>query len=307
MKVSVVMPIFNAAPYIKDTIVSLLNQTYTNWELIAVDDGSTDESLSIVQSFSDSRIRILKRTNGGQCAATNTGLQYADGDYLQFLDADDILDKEKISVQVKVLEEGGNKGIAISRWGLFSESPAQSLFNDEPIFFSDTPSRWLYRLWTNETMMPNLGYLIPREILEMAGKFYNENLQLNIDFEYFTRMVLVADKIVFAPNAICHYRKGVKSAKTYNPSFQKSLSALESRSLAIRYLLEKDNTDQSKYACKMALTILTYTYPKILSYSTKVLHQFELGKFGKFGGMKFRFLQSLIGFENAIQVKRHLF
>jgi hypothetical protein len=127
---------------------------------------------------------------------------------------------------------------------------------------------------------------------------------LNIDFEYFTRMVIHADAVIYCPDAICYYRKGVTTAKTFKPQLAKRLSALQSRCKAIGYMLEKDKSERSKHACKMALTMLTYTYPEILPYSKKALKDFGLGGFGKFGGPKFKALSGLFGYANAVRIKQ---
>jgi glycosyltransferase involved in cell wall biosynthesis len=304
MLVSVVMPVYNAAPYLQESIQSLFDQTYSNWELIAVDDGSTDESWEILSSYSDPRIKIFQRQNGGQCAATNTGLDHINGDYVQFFDADDLMDKNKIAVQVEALQKAGDDNIAICKWAFFTHTIRDAKFKDEPIYFSGKQIDWLYNLWSYETMMPNHGYLIPRKIIEKAGKYYDDKLHLNIDFEYFTRMVIHAENVIYCPDSICYYRKGVVSAKTYKPQLNKRLSALESRCKAIGYMLEKDRSERSRYACKMALTILTYSYPEILPYSQKALRDYQLGSFGKFGGSKFKTLSGLFGYANAVRIKK---
>lgn len=89
-KVSVVMPAYNAEKYIAESIKSLLEQTFDNWELIVVDDGSEDETLAVVQSFPDARIRVISQENRGEAGARNTGLRVASGQYIAFLDADDM-------------------------------------------------------------------------------------------------------------------------------------------------------------------------------------------------------------------------
>jgi len=305
MLVSVVMPVYNASKFLNEAIQSLLSQTYPNWELIAVDDGSTDNSWEILSSFGDRRIKLLRRENGGQCAATNTGLEHIIGDYVQFFDADDVMDSKKIELQVKALnDEPGS--IAICKWAFFTNSISDAIFKSEPVYFTGSPVEWLYRLWSFETMMPNHGYLIPRDVVEKAGKYYDENLLLNIDFEYFTRMILHAKNVIYCDGAICYYRKGVAAAKTYKPKLEKRLSALQSRCMAIGYMLKTDRSEHTKDACRMALTMLTYTYPELLPYSKKAISDFKLGGFGRFGGSKFQMLSSLLGYENAIKIKRRL-
>jgi hypothetical protein len=177
------------------------------------------------------------------------------------------------------------------------------VFEQHPVYYTGTPVEWLYRLWANETMMPNNGYLIPRTLLEKAGKYYDESILLNIDFEYFTRMVMEADQVVYCADAICYYRKGVKTSKTYKPSVNKQLSALAARRKALQNFLSRHNDEKAKEAARMALTILTFTFPGIFRHSKKAIKDLGLENFGMFGGAKFKTLAKLFGFENTIRIK----
>ena len=89
MKISVIIPLYNKEHYIEDTIKSVLNQTYSNWEAIIIDDGSTDSSAQITQSINDPRIRFCQQTNQGVSKTRNRGIELATGEYIAFLDADD--------------------------------------------------------------------------------------------------------------------------------------------------------------------------------------------------------------------------
>lgn len=267
-----------------------------------MDDGSIDNSWEILQSYSDPRIRIVQRENGGQCTATNTALNFISGDYVLFFDADDLMDPRKIEVQVKALEHSKNS-IAVGKWAIFTKSVTDAIFQEEAIYFTGNPVEWLYRLWAYETMMPNHGYLIPREVMERAGKYYDETILLNIDFEYFTRMVLEADRVIYCEESVCYYRKSVKTSKTFNPSFQKQLSALDARVKAIDKFLKKHNDAKSREAAKMALTILTFSFPAIRKHSKKALQSFGFDGFGVFGGPRFKMLYKMVGFENALRIK----
>ncbi len=106
MKVSVITPCYNAAPYIQRTITAVHAQTIADWEMIIVDDGSTDDSASIVKRIAeqDSRIRLIEKENGGSASARNMGLNYATGEYIQFLDADDTIAPDKFEKQIMVME-----------------------------------------------------------------------------------------------------------------------------------------------------------------------------------------------------------
>lgn len=105
--VSIVMPIYNAENYLKDSLDSLISQKYKNLEIICVDDGSTDNSLRILENYKriDDRIKILKQKNQFAGVARNNGLDHANGKYIMFLDSDDIFEKSMISNLVKKAEK----------------------------------------------------------------------------------------------------------------------------------------------------------------------------------------------------------
>ena len=112
--VSIITPMYNSGKFIKDTIDSVINQTYKDWEMIIVDDCSTDISPEIVKSYAEneSRIKYIRtEQNGGVSKARNTALKNADGQYIAFLDSDDIWDKEKLEKQINFMKE---KDCAIS-------------------------------------------------------------------------------------------------------------------------------------------------------------------------------------------------
>lgn len=107
--VSIIIPAYNAAPYVGDAIRSVQQQTYTNWELLITDDGSTDDTATAVKPFlADERIRYTRQTNSGVSAARNTGIAAAKGAYIGFLDADDALLPDSIGEKINVLEAEPN-------------------------------------------------------------------------------------------------------------------------------------------------------------------------------------------------------
>lgn len=108
--VSVIMPSYNTAQYIADSIRSVQAQTHENWELIIVDDCSTDHTDTVVASFSDSRIRYLKNeTNSGAAVSRNRALREAKGKWIAFLDSDDLWAPEKLEKQIRFMEENNYK------------------------------------------------------------------------------------------------------------------------------------------------------------------------------------------------------
>ncbi|MEL6458329.1 MAG: glycosyltransferase family 2 protein [Cyanobacteria bacterium J06621_15] len=125
-KVSVIIPLYNADKYIERTLKSVLNQTYQNIEVIIVDDESPDDSVQICQKFTDPRVRIIHQENRGLAGSRNTGIRHASGEYLAFMDADDIWLPEKLEKHIAHLESNSEVGISFSRSAFIDE-------NDKPL------------------------------------------------------------------------------------------------------------------------------------------------------------------------------
>ncbi|MGB3758607.1 MAG: glycosyltransferase family 2 protein [Rivularia sp. (in: cyanobacteria)] len=121
-KVSVIIPVYNAEKYVADAIKSVLSQTYENIEILIIDDGSPDKSIEVCHNFKDPRIQIIRQKNRGLAGARNTGIRHAQGDYLAFLDADDIWLPEKLEKHVLHLENSSKVGISFSRSAFINES-----------------------------------------------------------------------------------------------------------------------------------------------------------------------------------------
>lgn len=110
MKVSIVIPVYNSEQYLRESIESALQQTYSNIEVIAVDDGSTDNSLNILKEYSD-KIKIITKANGGTGTALNAGIRSMTGDWFKWLGNDDILEKYAIETMIKEVEKIGDESI----------------------------------------------------------------------------------------------------------------------------------------------------------------------------------------------------
>lgn len=111
-KISVIIPTYNTSDWLKESINSVLSQTFADYELIIIDDGSTDDTSSIVKSFDDKRIRYFYKANGGVASARNMGLNKATSEYIAFLDSDDLWPESYLEVMVLALDEAGDYGLA---------------------------------------------------------------------------------------------------------------------------------------------------------------------------------------------------
>src|SRR6185503_3925511 len=103
--VSIIIPAYNAGSYIEETLQSIFNQTYQSWEIIIINDGSTDNTLDVVKTFTDKRVDCITQKNGGVASARNKGLYFAKGEYVVFFDADDLMTPAFLSERVNTLKK----------------------------------------------------------------------------------------------------------------------------------------------------------------------------------------------------------
>jgi glycosyltransferase involved in cell wall biosynthesis len=151
--VSVIIPAYNAAVFIRDTIQSVLDQTYTNWEMLVVNDGSTDQTAAICGEFTDTRIKLIQQHNTGVARARNNGLARSAGEYVVFLDADDIMTPEFLAARVEVLHKQETFGFVGGMIELFPDkteikSAATDPVNQILFFNSSTgtaPSAYMFK------------------------------------------------------------------------------------------------------------------------------------------------------------------
>src|SRR4028119_528470 len=113
-KVSVIVPAYNAMAYLPETLQSVLTQTFNSFEVLIINDGSSDEIVEWASEVKDSRVKLISQENQGLSGARNTGIWSSQGEYLAFLDADDIWEPTKLEKQVQCLEEDNNIGMVSS-------------------------------------------------------------------------------------------------------------------------------------------------------------------------------------------------
>lgn len=253
-KVSVIIPCFNAEKYIIQTINSVLKQTHKNIEIIVVDDHSTDNSFSKALIFSRKYphiIKVIKNSGNGACAARNLGFQFSQGDYIQYLDADDLISPEKLKKQVEILENNATK-IAVCNTFHFYNSINDAYNTDLDFIFSTyKPEEFLMNLWGANGKTHYVAvhsYLTPRLLIEKAGA-WNEKLYKDQDGEFFARVILESDGILYVPEIKSYYRKHNSSLNT---SSQKKRQHIKSNLLATvlkeQYLFSKTKSKKAQLA-----------------------------------------------------------
>jgi len=301
--VSILVPCYNAAPWLNETLESALAQTYQNTEILLVDDGSTDSSLSIARSFEPRGVRVFTQLNSGAAAARNHALRHAQGDFIQYLDADDLLAPEKISQQLLRLYQDNKKAVLTGCWGRFSESIANTVFHStNPLFHDLSPTRYLCAYASEDCMMHPAAWLIPRDVVQAAGT-WNEKLSLNDDGEYFTRIVLQAERVLYCPNALSYYRSGLNQSL----SNQRSSRHLESAYLALQLIVEHLRNYQNDPLTRQAAADLcqrfAYDYyparPDLVNQALQQGKKLGGSKLRPLGGSSFHFVSHLLGWKMA--------
>jgi glycosyltransferase involved in cell wall biosynthesis len=255
--VSIVIPCYNAAPWLRSTLESALAQTWPRREIILVDDGSTDDSLAVARGFEDRGVRVIPQANRGASAARNLGLELAGGDWIQFLDADDLLAPDKIAVQISRLAAAPAGCIASSEWARFQAEPAAAIFTAQPNWRDMAGLDFMLLHYDHGWMMPPIAWLAPRPAIEAAGR-WREDLSLNDDGEYFCRVMLASAGIVFSPGARAYYRSGLPASL----SDRRDDAALRSLARSIEAntgaLLAREDSARVRQACANAWRQLAY-------------------------------------------------
>jgi glycosyltransferase involved in cell wall biosynthesis len=202
--VSVLIPLYNKVDYFEETLQSVLTQTYSNIEIIIVDDGSTDGSLDIAKRYLSENVKIFEQKNKGASAARNKAFELSKGDYIQYLDADDLLDKYKIEVQVKVLIDNPNC-VVIAQGYDMEMIKGQKVMTQRKRLMKDYTDHktFIYDEILEAALVHS--WLIPRQFIVKAGG-WNERISIFDDRDFYLRLVPLASKIIFSEKAICYYR-----------------------------------------------------------------------------------------------------
>jgi len=260
--VSILIPAYNAQKWISQTINSALSQTWPNKEIIIVDDGSRDNTFTIAKQFESSNLKIVSQENKGASAARNKALEYAQGDYIQWLDADDLLASNKISTQMEFSESDPKRlTLYTSSHGTFYWRPEKAKFLPSPLWTDLSPAEWMITKLSKKLWMPNSGWLVSRRLTEKVGP-WNEQLSLDDDGEYFCRIVAASEKIKFVREAKIYYRQsgtGQLSRSTSDKAFQ---SVFLSHKLIIQHLLSLEDSEKTRRAgVKSLLGLYQFLYP----------------------------------------------
>ena len=248
--VSILIPTYNACEWLADTLRSALAQTWERKEIIVVDDGSGDETLPIARLFESDAVRVFTQTNHGAAAARNRAFLLSKGDYIQWLDADDLLAPDKIERQLAALREVDSKRVLLSSaWAYFNYRTHRARFVPTSLWQDLSPAEWLLRKLGENLHMQTATWLTSRELAEAAGP-WDTRLLSDDDGEYFCRVLLASEGTRFVPQAKVFYRITQSSRLSHiGVSDRKKDAMMIGMKLHVQYLRSLEDSERVRKAC----------------------------------------------------------
>jgi len=206
--ISIITPIFNGQVFLKDTIETVLNQSYSNWELLLIDDGSTDNSKTICEAFckQDKRIKYYYKSNGGQASARNLGINKAKGKWVALLDADDLWHPTKLEKQIDSLEQYPDATLCFTNTLAFENTISNEIYNFDTKTFGLLEKNFFLDVFVS-SYVSNSSLVIKKDVL-LQARLYNEKeiIRGSEDWELLLRLLHKNNRIVGVKEKLLFYR-----------------------------------------------------------------------------------------------------
>jgi len=304
--VSILIPCRNAGPWLRECLESAFAQTWPEKEVILVDDGSTDDSRTIARDYLDQGLRLIEGPSRNAAAARNTALAQARGEWIQFLDADDILDPEKIQHQMQRVASHPEAELLSGAWTRFHTKPGPFPLPDSSNPNTLTGLDFMRRLWTEGVMMHSAAWLARRTLINRCGPWVETPSPID-DGEFFCRLMMSTPRIHHCQDARSFYRTGLKGSL----SGRRDPAALEAYFDSVARMtcvvLAADESQDTREACAFAWKWGAFElYPEAPGLSQKAeAHGRELGGSSRPfpAGPTFQFFSRLIGWRAAKRLR----
>lgn len=311
--VSILIPLYNAEKYIVETLESCIHQTYKNIEVIVVDDGSKDNSLKVATDYAltHPQVKIIVQQNGGGCKARNTAFANSTGDYIMYLDADDIISDDKIESQVNLLKAEPDTTVATCKWDRFYEELSDAKFPHRHVYKNYDSGLELVEDLLNGGMFGVTCYMTSRQLIEMAGP-WDERILVNQDGEFFFRVLLNAKRVIYSDQGALYYRSSDQnSTSRKKPTEKRGNSLIYSYIRELDYAREKGMlTDQIRVGLANYMMTIAYQYyfsaELVNEVRSTIVSFYNHTLPVSIGGKGFRYGCKLIGFWNMIRIKQIL-
>lgn len=248
--VSILIPAYNAEKSIVYTLRSAVAQTWPRKQIIVVNDGSTDRTAEVVRQFASKGVTLVSQENRGLCATQNQAFRLSEGDYIQWLDSDDVLAPDKIERQLAALREGDSRRILLSSpWAPFYYRTGSANFVRNALWEDLAPVEWLLRKLGQNLHMQNATWLVSREVTEAAGP-WDTRLHYDQDGEYFARVLLASEGTRFVSDTGIFYRMSPSNRISYiGDSDQKKDSLTLAMKLHVEYIRSLEDSQRVRTAC----------------------------------------------------------
>jgi glycosyltransferase involved in cell wall biosynthesis len=248
--VSILIPAYNAETWIADTLESAIAQTWPRKEIIVIDDGSRDHTADVARRFASKEVSVSSIPNGGAANARNHALKLSQGDYIQWLDADDLISADKIERQLLAPGAMENTRVLLScPWAYFNYRTRRARFAPTSLYQDLLPVDWLVRKLSENLHMQTGTWLTSRELSDAAGP-WDTRMMGDDDGEYYCRVLLASAGTRFVPDAKVFYRITSSSRWSHiGTSDKKKDAMLLSMKLHIKYVRSLEESDRVRKAC----------------------------------------------------------
>src|ERR1022692_3372848 len=307
--VSILIPACNAERWVGSAIQSALDQSWPKIEVIVVEDGSTDQTLAIAKRYESAKVKVMRQENRGAAAARNTALREAQGDFLQYLDADDLLSADKTKEQLTLLlENPDHLSLSSSVYFFDGKDPDSGLEERSGAVDTDDPVKWLIEFLGPDGpfgTVPCGAWLTPRSVAERAGPWDVSVRSPDDDGEYFARVVLASHGIRASKAGRYYYRKFVQGG-SYSSTYSEVLfrGRLLSLNCKAKWLLARTSDPRAYRALASRYADLAFgAYPSFPKLTDEALRRTQdmggTDYIPRFGTWKGNLLSRVLGWKQT--------
>ena len=230
---SIVIPLYNKQNSITIAIQSILNQTVSDFEIVVVDDGSTDDSLAVVQAIKDERIRVIHKENGGVSSARNVGIKAAKGQYVALLDGDDYWDPTFLEEQLKLIEDFPEAGMWGVNYAFVKHDQTQACFQGMGQDFRGYVENYFGT--RHNDLFCSSSVVIRKEVFGVAG-YFDERISASEDLDMWYRIIL-RFPVVYYDKVLAYYNQNAENRVAYDTDVRFPLTK------DIKYYVDKYHSD----------------------------------------------------------------
>lgn len=308
-KVSIIISAYNAEKYIAQTLQSVLAQSWPHLEIIVVNDGSTDNTGPIVEQYVGEKLTLINQENKGQDAALNEGFRHASGDYIKFMDSDDLINSTMIEKQVTALA-GSEELVAYGEWARFYDNQPTAAEFTRLHYWKDMAAVDFLTSEPNGVMLQCGILLVPRKLIEKSG-LWDERLILYNDTEFYNRVILASSGVRFTEGARLYYRSGLQTSISAQRSEKYFASTLLAANLIADQLLAVEDSQRVRRLIANTYLLQYYlmfpSYPDLVRQYEKKIALYQEGTAKPMGGRFFQLLSILFGWKNAKYIQRFFY